>query len=282
VGLESGGRQVTALRGPVRNDRVRSAILAGALFASVVAVFAAPRIAQAQDYHRMADERAWFGIPNALNVLSNLPFALVGVLGLAATLSVAPARGAAFDEPWERWPYAALFAGVALTALGSSYYHLAPDNARLVWDRLPMTVGFMGLLTAVIAERLGVPVARRVFLPLLALGAISVAYWAWSEGQDRGDLRLYVLVQFGSLLAVVLLLALYPATRAGSGYLIAGLAAYAAAKGFELADAWIFQFGYIVSGHTLKHLIAAGGVACLLPMLRLRCRADLQGLRRGL
>jgi hypothetical protein len=258
----------------VRNDRLRRAILVGALFASVVAVFASPRIPQPQDYHHMADLRTWLGIPNALNVLSNLPFALVGVLGLAATLSVAPDSRAAFDEPWERWPYAALFAGVALTALGSSYYHLAPDNARLVWDRLPMTVGFMGLLTAVIAERLGVPVARRMFLPLLALGAISVAYWAWSEWHDRGDLRLYVLVQFGSLLAVVLLLAFYPATRAGSGFLIAGLAGYVVAKGFELADAWIFQFGHIVSGHTLKHLMAAGGVACLLLMLRVRCQAS--------
>ena len=65
-------------------------------------------------------------------------------------------------------PYLTLFEGVALTALGSGYYHLAPDNARLVWDRLPMTIGFMGLLAAVLAERVSVPVARRLFVPLLA------------------------------------------------------------------------------------------------------------------
>lgn len=217
----------------------------------------------------MADERAWAGIPNCLNVLSNLPFAVVGLLGLAATFGRGD-RPSPFVARWERWPYAALFAGVALTALGSSYYHLAPDNARLVWDRLPMTIGFMGLLTAVFAERVSVSLGRWLFAPLLVAGAASVGYWHWSEVHNAGDLRPYLLVQFGSLLLIVLLLVLYPTRYAGTGYLVVGLAAYAAAKGLELADRSIFGFGQIVSGHTLKHLAAAGGVAGLAVMLRAR------------
>lgn len=235
----------------------------GVIVAAIVA-FVIPPWPQSLAYHHMADQRAWLGIPSALNVLSNLPFAIVGVLGLSA-ISAAP-----FRDPWERWPYAALFAGVALTAVGSSYYHLAPDNARLVWDRLPMTIGFMGLLTAVVAERVSLRLARVLFVPLLVLGAFSVGYWAWSESQGTGDLRLYGLVQYGSLMAVILLLVRYRSPYPGGEYLVAGLAGYAAAKVLELADGWIFALGHVVSGHTLKHLAAAAGVACMVTMLRAR------------
>ena len=234
---------------------------------TVIVVFWQPPIPQPLDYHAMADQRSWLGIANALNVLSNLPFAVVGVLGLVATFDTR----LAFRDRWERWPYAALFAGVALTAAGSSYYHLAPDNARLVWDRLPMTIGFMGLMTAVLAERAGLRLARPLFVPLLLMGAASVGYWFWSELHGAGDLRPYLLVQFGSLALITVLLTAYPATYRGGGSIVAGLIAYAAAKGFETADAAIFDAGRLVSGHTLKHLTAAAGVACIVAMLRVRC-----------
>jgi hypothetical protein len=248
---------------------VRHSILAIAVAGAVLAVMSSPPIPQALDYHAMADQRPLSGIPNSLNVLSNVPFAIVGLLGLAEVFGWRR-RPVPFADRWERWPYAALFAGVALTALGSSYYHLAPDNARLVWDRLPMAVGFMGLLTALLAERVSLTAGKWLFLPLLAAGAASVGYWYWSELQNTGDLRPYLLVQFGSLLVVVLLLALYPARHPGTRYLVTGLAAYAAAKGLEIADRPIFALGHVVSGHTLKHLAAAAGVACLVAMLRAR------------
>jgi predicted membrane channel-forming protein YqfA (hemolysin III family) len=212
----------------------------------------------------MADQRTCLGVTNCLNVLSNVPFAIVGLFGLIAT------SHARFLDPWERWPYATLFVGVVATAVGSSYYHLAPDNARLVWDRLPMTFGFMGLLTALVAERISLTAARRLLIPLATLGAASVGYWYWSELQGAGDLRAYVLVQFGSLLVVAVLLGVYPTRYSGAAFLWAGLIAYAAAKLFELADGPIMKIGHVVSGHTLKHLAAAGAAGCIAYMLRAR------------
>jgi len=202
-------------------------------------------------------------------VLSNVAFAVVGLFGLAATFR---RRTGTFADPWDRWPYVALFAGVTLSSVGSSYFHLAPDNARLMWDRLPMTIGFVALLIALLAERVHRGFARATFVPLLLAGAASVAYWYWSELHGTGDLRPYLVVQFGSLALVALILVLYPAR--GAVFIVAGLAAYAVAKGLELADREIFlALAHTVSGHTLKHLVAAGGVGCLVAMLRSRVSA---------
>ena len=249
----------------------RPILLASVLVGAAALVFTRPPIPQDPAYHRMADQRTLLGVPNALNVLSNLPFAVVGAWGLAVTFRRYRADGP-FADPWDRWPYATLFVGTLLTAVGSSYYHLAPDGFRLAWDRLPMTLAFMGLLAAVLAERVGVRISRLLLLPLLVAGAASVGYWYWSELRGAGDLRPYALVQFGSLLAVVTLSAAYPSRTTGGGYLAAGLAAYAVAKGLEAADQPIFALGHLVSGHTLKHLAAAGGAACLVAMLRSRPR----------
>lgn len=137
-----------------------------------------------------------------------------------------------------------------------------------------MTIGFMGLLTAIAAERVSARAAAWLFVPLLALGCGSVLYWHVTELRGAGDLRLYLLVQFGSLVVVLLLLFLYPARDAGTRYLMAGLAAYAAAKGFELADRPIFDMGRLISGHTLKHVVAGAAVACLAVMLAVRAREE--------
>jgi hypothetical protein len=250
--------------------RRRHAILLTAVLAMVTVAALVPPIPQPPAYHLAADQRACAAVPNCANVLSNVPFVIIGLLGLVATRHLG--TESRLVNPWVRWPYVALFGGVTLTGFGSAYYHLSPDNARLVWDRLPMTLGFMGLVTALLAERVSVRLGRWLFAPLLAVGAISVLYWYWTETHGAGDLRIYGLVQFGSLFTVVLLLVLYPARQPGTRYLVAGLAAYAVAKVFELADAAVFAAGGIVSGHTLKHLAAAVGAACLVAMLHgLRC-----------
>src|SRR5262245_29615595 len=259
----------------------RDLILPCVLIAGVIVVFLQPPIPQELDYHVMADQRPCAGITNCLHVLSNVPFAIVGAWGLVVTFTRRRTSDPSFMESWERWPYAALFLGVMTTALGSSYYHLAPDNARLVWDRLPMTLGFMGLLTALIAERVSLPLARWLLVPLIVIGAASVWYWSWTEGRGEGDLRPYVLVQFGSLLAVALLLALYRSRYTGTGYLLAGLVAYALAKVFELADQPIWSLGHVVSGHTLKHLSAAAAVGFIAYMLGVRSPTASASAARG-
>jgi len=259
------------------SDRARPVLILGALACGAFALLSRAAIPQDPEYHRMADQRSALGVSNGLNVVSNAPFALVGGLGLVATLRRRNDGGAVFEDPWLRWPYAAVFLGTVVTALGSSYYHLAPDNVRLVWDRLPMTLVCMGLLTAVLAECVDVRLARPLFFPLVVAAAGSVGYWRWTELHGVGDLRPYALVQYGSLLAIVLLLALYPGRFRDARYLVAGLCAYGVAKILELADAPVYAAsGHLVSGHTLKHLMAAVGLGLIAAMIDRRAAASIE------
>jgi hypothetical protein len=231
-------------------------------------VFSLRPIAQNPAYHNFADARRLLGVPNLLNVASNLPFAIVGVLGLGFVFG--PEGRRHFLDARERWPFAALFLGVGLTALGSGYYHLQPDNARLFWDRLPMTVAFMGVFAIVLAERVSVRVGVALLGPLVVAGAASALYWRSTELQGQGDLRPYLFVQFFPLLAIPLLLFLFPPryTRTADWFIALGW--YALAKVFEEADGPIYALGHVVSGHTLKHLAAAAGSYWLYRMLCLR------------
>lgn len=244
--------------------RRRSLALLAVIAATVVGVGLLAPIPQPPDYHGFADGRTLLGVANALNVLSNLPFVLVGLAGLEACRR-------RFDE---RGLYAAFFAGITLTGLGSAWYHLAPDHERLVWDRLPMTLGFMALLAATVAERIDLAWGRRLLVPLLAVGLASVLYWIRGERVGAGDLRPYILVQFLSLVVIAGLLALYPRKYTHTFLLWAGLAAYALAKLCESLDHEIYAAtAQLVSGHTLKHLAAAAGLACLARMLTTRSPA---------
>jgi hypothetical protein len=231
---------------------------------AVVTVLFLPPIPQPATYHHFADARTLWGIPNALNVLSNLPFLLAGIWGL-----LVEAR-ANFLDSRERMPYGVLFAGVALTAFGSAWYHLAPDNDRLVWDRLPITVGFMGFFAAVISERLSLRAGRALLWPLVAAGIASVFYWRWTEMQGSGDLRWYLLVQLYPLLAIPLLMALFSPRYTAGRYVPLAIALYIVAKVFELADGPVLAALHFVSGHTLKHLAAAAASACLVHMVAVR------------
>jgi len=235
----------------------RIGVLLGVTAAAVVGACVVPPIPQDPAYHRFADTRPLGGAPNGWAVLSNVPFVLVGLWGLRQVLTAPVGTSAPFVDSRERWPYALFFAGVALTGVGSAYYHWAPDNARLVWDRLPMTIGFMALLTSIVAERVSVTVGI-VLLPVLLLaGAGSVGYWRAGELSGTGDLRPYALVQFAPAALIALMLWLFPARYTHGGYLVAVIVIYGAAKLFEILDGAIFSMGHVLSGHTLKHLTAA-------------------------
>jgi hypothetical protein len=222
-----------------------------------------PRIPQDPDYFKFVDNRTLLGVPNALNVLSNIPFAVVGVSGLLFLW-----RGwITFRDARERWPWTIFFAGVALTSIGSAWFHLAPDIDPLVWDRLPMAVGFMGLFAALISERIDATAGLRLLCPLVAVGIGTVGYWILSEHAHAGDLRPYLLVQYYTLAAIPIVLLLFPPAYTGTGGWLVGLGAYAAAKWAEVADGPVYAALGFMSGHTVKHLLAATGIAVLLVML---------------
>ena len=235
----------------------RVGVLLGVTAAAVAAACVVPPIPQDPAYHGFADTRALGSATNGWAVLSNLPFVLVGLWGLRQVLATPVGTSAPFVESRERWPYALFFAGVALTGAGSAYYHWAPDNARLVWDRLPMTVAFMALLASIVAERVSVT-AGIVLLPVLLLvGAGSVAYWYSGELGGAGDLRPYALVQFAPAALIPLMLWFFPARYTHGGYFVGVIAIYGTAKLFEALDEEIYSVGHLLSGHTLKHLTAA-------------------------
>jgi hypothetical protein len=238
------------------------AVLASAAVAGAAAL-ALPRIPQDPAYHAFADARAWAGVPHAADVLSSLLFAAVGVAGL---LGVAGGR-ARFSDRRERAVWLAFFASVALVGPGSAFFHLAPSNATLVWDRLPMAAGFCALLAAIVAERMGPAAGARSLVPLVAAGVLSVVYWHLTEARGAGDLRPYAFVQFYPLVAVPLLFALFPARYTRRADWLVALGLYAAAKVAEAGDAPVFRATGFVSGHTLKHVLAAAGIAVLVRML---------------
>jgi hypothetical protein len=221
----------------------------------VLAAALARRVPQPPSYHQFADQRAWLGIPNFANVTSNFPFAVVGIWGFCFVWSARGSRQ--FQDKRERWPYALAFFGLFLTAFGSSYYHLAPDNARLVRDRLPMTLVFMPLVAAMIVERISVKAGLWLLPVLTAIGAASVWQWYVSELHGQGDLRIYAAVQVYGLVIFLVALLLPPRyTRSTDSLWVVGF--YALAKVLETWDRQMFALtGRSVSGHTLKHLAAA-------------------------
>jgi len=246
-------------------------LISAALAALLVGLALAGNIPQDPAYHRFADHRAFLGAPNFGDVASNFPFLVIGVAGVwLMRPRRIPPRGArpVFTSPQERWAWLILFAGVALVGAGSAYYHWEPTTARLVWDRLPMTVVFMTFAAIQVMERIGIRAGTRFLFPLIATGIGSVAYWWITERVGHGDLRPYAVIQYFPVLAIVLMLALFPARYTRTADLAWVFAGYAAAKVFEALDAPIFHaLGGAVSGHTLKHLAAAGATAALLAMV---------------
>ncbi len=235
------------------------------------AIATMPPIAQPLAYHRFADARTLLGLPNFWNVLSNLPFLLVGLAGLRWLLGHPGASERVLRPAW-----LLLFAGVALVGLGSAWYHLAPSNGALVWDRLPMTLAFMALFSVVIGEHISLRLGRQALWPLLVAGVASVLYWRASD-----DLRPYALVQFLPVLLIPLILGLYP--RRGSGGIWLALACYVLAKLLEHFDASLLTaLGGGISGHSLKHVAAALGMYALLRGLQARQSGGIHPAPRAL
>jgi hypothetical protein len=251
-------------------------ILIGLLLAGLLGLLALDPIPQSPDYHRFADTRSLFGIPNFNDVASNAGFALVGILGVSVVAG--KWRRAIFVERFDAWPYLAFFVSVALVSVGSAYYHWRPSNDRLLWDRLPMSIAFMAFCSAIIADRIDAKAGNVWLLPaLIGLGLASLVYWRWTESLGQGDLRFYGFVQFYPMIAIPAVCLLFPEYRYVSGGCIALVAAwYAVSKLLEHFDGQVFDLlNRSVSGHTLKHLAAAAAAFVVLRMLLARRSAGL-------
>ena len=216
---------------------------------AIAAAFWLDRIPQDPGYHEFADSSVLFGIPHFWNVATNLPFLLVGLIGLAWR-----SRLRVQAPPTQ---YAVFCVGVVLVGLGSAYYHWAPSTPALVWDRLPMTVAFMALFSAVIQDRVSKRLGGILLWPLVFAGIATIVWWYLSEQAGRGDLRPYAVVQFLPMLLIPPMLLLFKGRGLRDGWLWATLAAYVLAKFAEYFDAAIFSASGFLSGHSLKHLLAA-------------------------
>lgn len=235
---------------------------------SIIGVFLMPPIPQELSYHQFADQQTLFGIPHFFNTVSNIPYLIIGYLGLRLISS---------DKKIElveniRYIYALFFISVFMVGLGSFYYHLSPDNSTLLWDRLPMAVAFMSFFTIILAEYISEKLATRLLLHLLIIGVGSVLYWYWTESIGQGDLRLYILVQFLPVLLMPIIFILYSSQFTMNFFLWLVLVCYGVAKGFEMIDFEVFELSKAVSGHTLKHLVSVTGVFMFYLALKRRDR----------
>tara|TARA_R110002073_G_scaffold278333_3_gene442133 strand:- start:2608 stop:3408 length:801 start_codon:yes stop_codon:yes gene_type:complete len=237
----------------------------------ILAAILLPPVSQPMAYHQFADQRLYFNIPNFLNVVSNLVFLLSGAMGLLFLYrSAQSSLHCAFIKKSECWPYLILFLSVVLTCCGSAYYHWAPDNERLLWDRLPIAIGVTALLAATVVERIHLKLGLWLMPVLITLGIGSVLYWYWSEQRGVGNLNFYIVTQFYSLLLIVLLGMFFPSryTRGTDIYWVMVL--YGLSKLAETFDHVLYELGQLVSGHTVKHLLAAFAVFWILRMLQRR------------
>ncbi|MDM0112028.1 hypothetical protein QTI66_07700 [Variovorax sp. J22R133] len=226
-----------------------------------------------------ADRRAWMGLPNAMDVLSNLPFAMFGFSGLLWLHRLGRLRHGARVRPLQHradhppdnalhcaWMF---FAGLILTAAGSTFYHLEPDEWRLVADRLGMSVAFAGIVGVAVCDRVSARAGWPAAWFMLVAGVLAA-----STHHGTGNVLPWALVQFGGM-AVILALALAKPLRNAVGVRLGWvIACYGLAKLFELGDHAIFDATHeLISGHTLKHLAAA---LAALPVLYALARQTLR------
>lgn len=225
--------------------------------------FAGP-IPQITHYHQFANQSSWLRIVNAENVLTNMPFLIVGFWGLFRF------KHFVIESDIERISWYGFFIFIALTALGSAYYHLEPNHFRLIFDRIPIALSFIFLFNALIAERVSTKIARNLLAPMFIYSIASILYWYYTETIGVGDLRPYILVQLLPILLMPILLELYsPKYSKGWMFYLVGIW-YFIAKLLEVYDHTIFDYLGFMSGHGMKHLFSALSCAQVAWMLEKR------------
>lgn len=220
-------------------------------------------IPQNLNYHDFADDRMIFGIPNFWNVITNLPFAFVGIYGLMVVRNS--------NERQVKQICFTLFTAFVLLTFGSSFYHESPDNRTLVLDRIPMVIIFMSFFALIIYDRIGNKIGYKTFIFLNVIGIITVLYWYLSERTGNGDLRWYGMVQFFPIIAIPLILFLYKSPFNHSKEVIPIFIFFGLAKLAETFDNEIFHMlNNMISGHSIKHLLMVAAEYYILVLLRRR------------
>ncbi|MFC1671018.1 hypothetical protein ACFL20_11560 [Spirochaetota bacterium] len=245
----------------IRNNW-RYIIFLSILLGTLAALFLNKPIHQNIDYHNFADKRIFVQIPNFFDFFSNILFLILGITGL---IHIIKNRQENANISWIFF-----FIGCALIAPGSAFYHWDPNNFTLIWDRFPMTIVFMSLFTALITEYINHNIEKYLLPLLLVLGLVSVIQWYLSQ-----DLRLYIWVQLVPIITIPMILILFKNKYTHSYYLLLSFLIYLAAKLFEYFDKVIFNASEnLISGHTIKHILASISIACIYIMLRIRMHRD--------
>ena len=233
----------------MKKERVGYLILTVIAVLALTGIFILSPIEQNKEYHNFSDSNTIFNIPNFWNVVSNIPFLIIGLIGLYKSTTL-------FETKIQ---YIMFFLGISLVSIGSSYYHLNPNNNTLVWDRLPMTIAIMSLFSIIISEFIDFKVGLKSLFPAVLIGLLSVVYWIVFK-----DLKIYILVQFYPVLAILVILIFFKSKyNLTIGYWLL-LLTYIIAKIFEHFDYQTQIVLEILSGHTLKHIVISIGIFSLL------------------
>ena len=234
-----------------KHEKIRI-LLFIALTGGIALSFLKP-VAQDPNYHFFADNSQLHAVPNFRNVVSNIPFLFIGAFAIFYLFMATENK----INKALRVNYFIFFSGIFFTGIGSAYYHLHPDNSTLLWDRLPMTVSFMSFFSIIIGEFIGTKRTALLLFTFITIGIASVVYWQFTEANQQGDLRLYAAVQFLPMILIPLILLMFKSTTYKPPYIWLMLLVYALSKVCETFDAALFHSFKYISGHSIKHLLAA-------------------------
>jgi len=236
-------------------------------------LFAGP-IRLPEDYHNFADQRSVFLIPNFLDVVSNVPFAVLGIYGFCYLAR--KKRGPNPRDFIAKLPFLGFFLAIIFVMLGSGYYHWAPADGPLLYDRVPIVIAFMCLFSGFLSDRLNSVSFVLWGIPCLIVLSLCSLGWDLFHAGKGGDLRFYLFVQVCPIVILPIICRLYPHGRLTTEkHLWQMIGWYVLAKFFEYFDPQIFSLTLeTLSGHTLKHLAASMAVLSVICMLKEKMRAE--------
>ena len=231
---------------------------------AIVFIFVKP-IPQNISYHHFIDAQEIFGIQNFYNVVSNVEFIVAGFYCFYIVAK------------WNiKTPYTFVLGfGFILTGIGSAYYHFNPNNITLILDRLPMTIVFTTFFAQVLSWYFNKKTAFKIWLLGLLLGIFSVWYWQYTESIGKGDLRLYVLVQYLPMPLMFIIISLnHKKHKSLSKHFIVVALCYFFAKIFESYDKHIYEFTNLIGGHPLKHIAAAMATFYIVGLVKIQSQPN--------